>query len=1370
MEMDDSTSKDPGMNPLDTQGLCLLSLDGGGVRGLSTLYILKDIMDRVNRELAKGPETPKRHVKPCELFDLIAGTSTGGLIAIMLGRLEMDVDECIREYESLMESIFGERGNRFPISFKTFKTQPRYKSEKLEKAIKDVLRKKGFGVNELMNNGEKGKCKTFVCTTMKEGCGVRLLRSYDSPEHEASAPKSVTVCQAALATSAATTFFAPVEIEGCQYVDGAFGANNPIEFVEKEARSLWTGSQIRSENNTLVEIPERLEDMVKCILSVGTGKPEQKVIEDNVFKFTKVLAKMATATDQAEHRFISRWSHHFKNGRLFRFNVTNGLQEVELHEHKKRPLITKVTHQYLQDTLLHPSFEGCASNLSLKQEKTSLRSLKMMKEFVALQAAKRTPQYNTIPLLRNPNFVGREEQLKKLDELLFREDVQARVAVYALGGAGKTQIALELAYRTLKKYPDCSVFWIPLISWDTIDEAYGEIARKLGIKSIRTSRQRSEMGQISQDGGKEGDRDPDAEMDVKVLVQRHLNEEFVGRWLLILDNVDDICLWQGKSDGSDGDIKQGIKKYLPTSTQGAVLLTTRHRKVASTLTKSNVLSLPPLDEATAIKLLKQTLPEDAKQTDDWDARAGELVRKLARIPLAISQAASFLTETGKSIPFYIDILDSESEADVVELLSEDFTDDGRYEGMSNPVALTWRISFLRIQRDDPHAANILKAVSLLDYKKIPRAILPVAESHLKQEKALATLTGYSFLIERGNGDFDMHRLVHLATVNWLQVSMESAADFLKWAVKAAGSFHFQIDADDWKSPHTSSKNRKYLPHWKRLVSLAPDLRTFERVKMEPSDYQGFLKLQKLYLAFLYDDYCIEEMASVCRVQYESSRAVLGIENFHTMDCSLLLLKSAREYPNKVALAVEDGTKMALELASCLAQKLKACNNDSEFQHRYYTTMQICVEYLLDESLDAGCTNLQEVESIVKQMLDHTNVEMPVEYFEEYHGQTADLLARVMILQGRHDDAVAVIREALAQISGKLGIKHLSSFAAVDHLATTITLTSLKTGAEMSLHEIRERFTTILGQHCDLIDHETENLLWGLALDYAQEICLFDQQQAEESFQRLWQQRKPGHDDSGKSTETLKTLVSLVENYVTQNSPEQVSEIQWKKTRTLATSIVQNNLRVKRAEECYQQLYEHKKKCYGEENPETMEILETLAFCYGKQRKFKQEEGCYRRLWESKKKLYGEEDHGTVEALRFLVASVRDQRRHNEAEVLARHLLQLQKKVYGLMHESTMETMSILYYLLLDPLGRYSEAIALLGPLRSFYGEDYGENGIFPGIYHPPPVITSFEYSDEYEDIEEDEDTIILEDYIEEETGARVRRGITRVHQGFDLRL
>ena len=71
-----STTHGEEPNPLDSTGLCLLSLDGGGVRGLSTLYVLKSIMDRLNYERKETAKLPP--VKPCEVFDLIGGTSTGG--------------------------------------------------------------------------------------------------------------------------------------------------------------------------------------------------------------------------------------------------------------------------------------------------------------------------------------------------------------------------------------------------------------------------------------------------------------------------------------------------------------------------------------------------------------------------------------------------------------------------------------------------------------------------------------------------------------------------------------------------------------------------------------------------------------------------------------------------------------------------------------------------------------------------------------------------------------------------------------------------------------------------------------------------------------------------------------------------------------------------------------------------------------------------------------------------------------------------------------------------------------------------------------------------------------------------------------------
>ncbi|CCO32458.1 Calcium-independent phospholipase A2-gamma [Rhizoctonia solani AG-1 IB] len=106
--------------------LRLLSLDGGGVRGISSLKILKDIMDRI-----------KPGARPCDYFDLIAGTSTGGLIAIMLGRLRMSVDECILYYHRLAKQIF-KRNPAAQAGSLAF-VEHRFSPDNLEEAIRQVV-------------------------------------------------------------------------------------------------------------------------------------------------------------------------------------------------------------------------------------------------------------------------------------------------------------------------------------------------------------------------------------------------------------------------------------------------------------------------------------------------------------------------------------------------------------------------------------------------------------------------------------------------------------------------------------------------------------------------------------------------------------------------------------------------------------------------------------------------------------------------------------------------------------------------------------------------------------------------------------------------------------------------------------------------------------------------------------------------------------------------------------------------------------------------------------------------------------------------------------------------------------------------------
>ena len=131
------------------QELSLLSLDGGGVRGLSSLLILKKLMESLD------PENPP---KPCDYFNMIGGTSTGGLIAIMLGRLQMSVDECIAKYKKLSLAIFTRIHHRVNIRECI---QGRFDHEALETGIRSLLASCGFDEDELFKEDpNSSKCKT----------------------------------------------------------------------------------------------------------------------------------------------------------------------------------------------------------------------------------------------------------------------------------------------------------------------------------------------------------------------------------------------------------------------------------------------------------------------------------------------------------------------------------------------------------------------------------------------------------------------------------------------------------------------------------------------------------------------------------------------------------------------------------------------------------------------------------------------------------------------------------------------------------------------------------------------------------------------------------------------------------------------------------------------------------------------------------------------------------------------------------------------------------------------------------------------------------------------------------------------------------
>ncbi|KAF1350209.1 acyl transferase/acyl hydrolase/lysophospholipase [Delphinella strobiligena] len=199
-------------------GLRVLALEGGGVRGLSELLILGQLMPLVKDERDPPDDTLDR---PCKVFDVICGTSTGGLIAILLGCLKLTVKQAIEEYESLAEEVFGNP------KFKVPGREAKYSVKTFERVIRRLIAKYS-GDEDVAMLQDTGECKVFVCTQRALAVGAGhpfLMRSYaDSTNID-----GLTIWQAARATSAAPTFFKRLKIGNREYIDGGIWIEQSLQ-------------------------------------------------------------------------------------------------------------------------------------------------------------------------------------------------------------------------------------------------------------------------------------------------------------------------------------------------------------------------------------------------------------------------------------------------------------------------------------------------------------------------------------------------------------------------------------------------------------------------------------------------------------------------------------------------------------------------------------------------------------------------------------------------------------------------------------------------------------------------------------------------------------------------------------------------------------------------------------------------------------------------------------------------------------------------------------------------------------------------------------------------------------------------------------
>lgn len=400
---------------------------------------------------------------------------------------------------------------------------------------------------------------------------------------------------------------------------------------------------------------------------------------------------------------------------------------------------------------------------------------------------------------RNHKFVGRTDILHDLERRLFLDEECHEIAVYSLGGIGKTQIALEFANFVSETHQGVSVLWIVALSQVTVEKSFMEIAGLLGLHQESSKQDGNQEPTVLdiESNGSHASRSSNQE-DVKQLVKRHLEAQNRSRWLLIVDNVDDERLIDM------------LLTWVPHSTTGRTLYTSRSTRVVQDLVGSDAIEIEKLEELDAINFMKRSVFNSCPADQD-DLRS--LLQDLDYFPLALTQAAAYMNQNRVSPAKYRQLLGGTDQG-LIRLMSAECRDRTRYQDVGHAIATTWVVSFDQILAQDPVAAELFRFISCIEWRDIPLSILPGRGSATETMERNGTLCSYSFLSPSERSDaYTMHRLVHLATQIWVGQYNDANAVLSNALAHLNSVFPFDYldKREQW---------RAYLPHAIRILDNA----------------------------------------------------------------------------------------------------------------------------------------------------------------------------------------------------------------------------------------------------------------------------------------------------------------------------------------------------------------------------------------------------------------------------------------------------------------------------------------------------------------------------------------------------------------------
>jgi hypothetical protein len=344
------SSKAAVTDTVPSRPIAMVSLDGGGVRGLSSLLILRLLLILVTEELARRNAIPKdcAAVNPQDVFDIAVGTSTGGLIVLMLVKLNMSIDECIEQYKILSGRIFAKER---PTLQRMFGDWSKFSGRELEKAIENLLASRGQPYDLKLRSAHTNSMQgTVLCHERPNPHPIFFCtHECQGPYREQMLSCDLELRQAARATSAAPSYFEPMIIRGRSFTDGGIGeTNNPS----------WEGKLHYHKNHGLEE------DEQLVMINIGTGTlPEDffakplptrpwwtRMVPNgvvNALGLVSDLVKIATDSEQRaidlsyissiipEQFFFERFSadtgiHHIKLDNWRAVKDTDGPSELEV--------------------------------------------------------------------------------------------------------------------------------------------------------------------------------------------------------------------------------------------------------------------------------------------------------------------------------------------------------------------------------------------------------------------------------------------------------------------------------------------------------------------------------------------------------------------------------------------------------------------------------------------------------------------------------------------------------------------------------------------------------------------------------------------------------------------------------------------------------------------------------------------------------------------------------------------------------------------------------------------------------------------------------------------------------------------------------